>query len=43
MVRESGKEKIFNILNIFFMIVFTLVVIVPLLYIVANSFVSLEE
>lgn len=43
MVRETGKDRIFNIFNILFMIAFTLVVIIPLLYIVANSFVSLEE
>lgn len=43
MVKESGKEKIFNIFNILFMILFALVVIIPLLYILANSFVSLEE
>lgn len=43
MVRESGSEKIFNVFNLVFMLVFTLIVVIPLLYILANSFVSLEE
>ena len=43
MIKESGKEKLFDIFNISYMIIFLLVIVVPLLYIVVNSFVSLEE
>lgn len=43
MVKSTGKEKVFDIINITFMILFLLIIVVPLLYIVVNSFVSMEE
>lgn len=42
-VRESRGEKVFNVFNIMFMIAFMLAIVLPLLYIVVNSFVSPEE
>lgn len=43
MISETRLEKVFNVVNVFMMALFTLIVITPLVYIVMNSFVSLEE
>lgn len=43
MIKETGFERVFNILNIFFMITAALAVILPMLYLLANSFITMEE